>query len=147
MRALVPMPLTLPLCVPEAPPPARVVTAPQGVTMRTFLLDESATYTSPVAGKMARPLGALKRAANPVPSMLPAPATAGPASGATVPSGVTSRTAWFPVSLNTTKPLAFTARPWGPEICAASAGPKVSPAVPEPARVLTAPAGVTARSL
>ena len=43
MRALVPMPLALPLWTPVAPPPATVVVLPLGVILRTFLLFQSAT--------------------------------------------------------------------------------------------------------
>jgi hypothetical protein len=53
------------------PPPASVTTLAFGKTMRTTLLPVSATSTLPVAGSIARPLGALNSALVPAPSAQP----------------------------------------------------------------------------
>jgi hypothetical protein len=89
-RALLPMPLALPLCVPVAPPPAIVVTTPAGVTARSLLLPYSTTRISP-EGATARPQGPPKRAAVPMPLTVPhcVPEDPPPANMVTVPPGVT----------------------------------------------------------
>jgi hypothetical protein len=144
--AAVPTPLALPLRTPVPPPPHRVPTVPSNATTRIFLLFQSATYTAPVAGSTARPLGVLKRALEPTASTAPDAAADGPASGATSPPGVTMRTAWFPVSLKKMAPPAPTATPWGKFKREAVAPAFVRPGAPVPARVDTTPPGVTARS-
>ncbi len=89
-----PVPSVLPV-VPAVP--ARVVTTPPGVIMRMVSLPVSATKTSPVVGSSVTPTGPLNRAAEPVPSVLPA-VPAVPARVVTTPAGVIMRIVSLPVS-------------------------------------------------
>ena len=61
----------VPLALPAAPLPAKVLTIPAGVILRIKLLYKSATYTFPTAS-LATPIGVLKEAAVPVPLVVPA---------------------------------------------------------------------------
>jgi len=140
-------------------PPARVVTAPAGVTTRTRLLLRSATHTLPVAASSARPHGRLNCADVPTPSAVPEfcggmpgmPPTdaAPPASVVTAPLATTTlRTALFDSSATyRVAPDASTATPRGLLNCAAAPAPSAKPDEPLPASDVTAPAGVTTRTL
>src|SRR6267143_786098 len=93
-RALVPLPSRDP---PWSGAPAKVVTTHsdwEGEILRMVLLPVSATYKLPELSRV-RPNGPLKRAAMPVPSLVPAPQEAQPATVVTiqfVPSGAICRT-------------------------------------------------------
>ena len=78
----------VPSALPEVPPPASVVTTPAGEIWRILWLPESATVTVPSV-PTATPNGALKLAAAPVPSALPAAFAAEPAHVATVATPAT----------------------------------------------------------
>src|SRR6476660_3485289 len=124
--------------------PARVVTTPAGVILRMVQLARSATYPMPVAST-ATPVGRLKRAAAPVPSVLPVlPAV--PARVVTTPAGVILRMVALVWSATYTVPAASTATPTGVLNRAAAPVPSVLPVLPAvPARVVTTPADVILR--
>ena len=141
--ALVPMPSAKFAAAP--PPPASVETSPRGVISLTALLSRSATTMTALERMMARPRGLEKDAAVPVPSTKAAIPL--PASVETTPSGEIRRMRLFPVSATTITPEeGITAMPRGPEKRAAVPIPFAYAATPLPARVETAPAGVTMRT-
>ncbi len=85
--ALLPKPSAKP---PEALP-ARVLTAPAGVTLRIRLFMRSETYRMPLEASTAMPLGLLNLALVPVPSAVPENCEGDPARLATAPAGLTER--------------------------------------------------------
>jgi hypothetical protein len=119
--------------------PAYVLTLPQGLTTRTRPEMYSATYSCPLTGPTAIPVGRLKVAAAPTPSM--PPATPLPASVATTPYAiVTMRSRWPSISATyRAAPAASTARPQGVLKVAKVPGPSAPPAAPVPATVDTTP--------
>ena len=136
---------------PTGPPPASVVTTPDGVILRILLPYPSVTKTFPDAST-AIPLGLLKLAAAPVPSCpIGSPPIAPPASVVTTPAGVILRILLFIVSATKTVPYWSTAMPWGLLKLAAVPVPSwpipAPPPMPPPASVVTTPLGVILRIL
>ncbi len=101
-------------------------------TARTARLPPSTTSTKSVPGTAHRALGPLNRAANPVPSALPA--VAAPARVFTTLELVfSSRRTLLAVSATTTAPEGMTVRPRLPEKRAKSKTLLLNPAAPRPA--------------
>ena len=112
---------------------------------RRMILLQSATYTSSL-GETAIAVGWRKRAAEPIPSVLPG-APALPAIVVTVPEGEIRRMTWLKVSATNTLPAASTAVPTGFRYSACIAAPSRNPSVPEtPENVVTSPTGVIRRN-
>ncbi|MNS96449.1 hypothetical protein D3C72_1307480 [compost metagenome] len=111
--------------------PAMVETVPSAVTWRSAKFRLSATSTWPWA-LMASPIGWLKRAAAPTPSVRPV-APGVPATVETVPSALTLRSVCAAASDTHKAPEASSARPAGSMNVALAAGPLAAPTAPEPA--------------
>jgi hypothetical protein len=125
-----------------APPEAQKEPAGHGVHVRERMrwFDVSAMTRAPDC-VISTPLGSLKSAAVPKPSAHEAVAPT-PARVLTTPAE-TMRTA--PPSSTTRFPAASTATSRGKVKVALVVGPSAKPAAPEPAKVVTSPAGVTLR--
>jgi hypothetical protein len=130
------------------PEPARVITTREATTTeRTALFAESATNSTPAASLSARPRGAEKHAAVPVPSMSAGVDDGQPARVVTAPAGLTVRIAWRPMSATNAVPdVGDTARPAGAEKRAAAPVASTVSSTPFPARVVTAPTAATRRT-
>lgn len=105
---------------------------PVSPIIRNALLESTATH-----------LGLVKRALVPLPSAKPL-VDSEPASELTAPAGVMARMQWLENSVTYTMLLPSTAMPEGLLKAAFVPTPLVSAGVPEPAKVLTKPAGETA---
>jgi hypothetical protein len=117
-----------------------------GVSLRTRWFRLSATYRRPDPSS-ARPHGACSRAAAAKPPSPSKPASPVPAMVWMVPSAVTFRMAWLPVSAMYRLPSPSTARPRGAFRSAFAAGPPSPeyPGAPAPANVEIAPPGANRR--
>lgn len=123
------------LHVTAPPPPSTVVTC-ELTTARIAPLPASATNTVPVLSAKDTPVGPLKPAALPAPSVLPA--AADPASEETAPAGETSRSALLAASpTRRDDVVGLSATPNGALNLAADGGPSAHPGSPLPASVLT----------
>ena len=110
--------------------------------MRITLLKSSQTNTLSAASTV-RPVGVLNAAAAPVPFVNAA--TPEPARVVTTPAGVTLRILLLPESATKTLPEPSMATPHGRKNDAAAPVASVLPCKPDPASVVTTPAGVTLR--
>jgi hypothetical protein len=126
-------PVPVPSTDANAPPPARVDTAPSGVTLRMRYLQKSPINTLPLVS-MATPRGLQNTVSEPV-----------PASVDTTPPRVTFRMRLFNWSATITFPMLSTATPQGDANAAPVPMPSANICESFPASVDTAPPGVTMR--
>ena len=125
------------------PLPAKVVTTPPGVTLRTRWLSLSATKAL-LDASMVKPQGPLNEAVAPVPSKNVAVPL--PASKVTEPAGEILRIRLLPSSATNTLLTASVATSNGPINEALAPTPLAYVAVPLPANELTVPPGVILRT-
>lgn len=131
-KAAMPVPSTKPAVL-----PARVVTAPAGkVTVRSLWPFISETYTMPVLGLTAMPLGLFKLAEAPIPSLDDAPPF--PASRLTFPVATVIQRTRLSSATKTMSPLSLSASAAGVLKRAAAPSPlRNVPKVDPPARLRT----------